>query len=160
LVLEVSPVVQIDLDLQVALGNAHPGRAVPVDAHRSEVDHVDVHLALGDGREHVVGDVQVVVDGVPLVPRGLHRVRRSALLGEVHEGIGPHFPQQGEEPRVVAAEVHVLEPDDPSRRLLPGVEPGGHRCDRGERRDLELDIGVTAGEVVDDGHLMTEVREV
>ena len=43
--------------------------------------------ALDDGHQHVVGGVEVVVDGVALVQRRLHRIGRGALLGEVDDGV-------------------------------------------------------------------------
>mmetsp|Transcript_13932 Transcript_13932/g.35969 ORF Transcript_13932/g.35969 Transcript_13932/m.35969 type:complete len:322 (-) Transcript_13932:537-1502(-) len=59
--------------------------AVPVHAHRSEVDKVDVEPRVDDGSEHVVCRAEVVLDCVTLRRRVLHRVGRRTLLSKVND---------------------------------------------------------------------------
>ena len=51
--------------------------AIAVDAHGAEVHHVDVLTAFNNGRQQVVGAVDVVIDGVALGGAALHRMRAA-----------------------------------------------------------------------------------
>ncbi len=146
--------------IEVSLGNGETGRAVAVHAHGAEMHDVGVELEIGDCDQEVVGDRGVVVDGVPLVPVGLHRVRSSPLLGEVHDGVGAFAGQELTEPVVVGRQIDVAETDLPAGLALPGREAIGHGGDGSERVDLELDVGLPSGQVVDDAHVVTERGEV
>ena len=115
---------------------------------------MDVEPALDDRRQHVVGGVEVVADRVALVAAALHRVRRGALLGEVHERVGLPVLEQVEQALVVDRHVDVVERDVLAGHLLPGPQPLAHRPDRRQRRDLELDVDLATGQVVDDRHLV------
>ena len=115
---------------------------------------------LDDRSQHVVGRVQVVADGVPLVPAALHRVRRGALLGEVHQRFRLELLEQIEQPLIVHGDVEVGERDLLSRDLAPRRQPLAHVLDRRERRHLELDVDLAAREIVDDDHLMALGGEV
>ena len=116
--------------------------------------------ALDHRGQHVVGRVEVVADGVALVPAALHRVRRRALLGEVHEGVGPPVLEQVEQPLVVDGDVDVVERDVVAGHLLPRPQPLAHRADRRQRLALQLDVDLAAREVVDDRDLVPLCGEV
>ena len=111
---------RVELDLQIALRDRHPGGAVAIDSHGAQVDDVDVEPALDHRGQGVVGGVDVVGDGVALVLRRLHRIGRGALFGEVNEGAGPPFAKQGGEARVVLAHRQFVKGDVPSGGGLPG----------------------------------------
>mmetsp|Transcript_19555 Transcript_19555/g.57707 ORF Transcript_19555/g.57707 Transcript_19555/m.57707 type:complete len:408 (-) Transcript_19555:559-1782(-) len=70
--------------VNVALGDLAAAVPVAVHAHGAEMDQVDVETRFDDCREHVVRGANVVIDGVALVARGLHRIRGGALLSKVH----------------------------------------------------------------------------
>src|SRR5262249_7780621 len=44
--------------------------------------------------------------------------------------------------------------------LLPDVDPLAHRADRRQRLNLELNVDLPAAQVVDDGDLVTTIRQV
>ena len=115
---------------------------------------------LDDGGQQVVGGVEVVADGVALVPRRLHRVRRCPLLGEVDDRVRLPLLQPGQQPVVVVGDVEAVEADLLAAELLPDLQAGAHRRDRGEGRGLELDVGLAAGEVVDDVDVVTLLRQM
>ncbi|MPM27837.1 hypothetical protein SDC9_74351 [bioreactor metagenome] len=149
-----------DLDVQVALGDLHPGGAVAVHTHRAEVDDVDVQPGLHHRGEQVVGGVHVVVDRVALVPGVLHGVRGGTLLGEVHHRVGPLELEQGQQAVVVLGQVDVAEPDLLARHLTPGRQSVLDRGDRGERLGPQLLVDRAAGQVVDDDDLIAPVGQV
>ena len=111
---------------------------------------VRVDPGLDDRGEQVVGRVDVVVDGVTLVPRALHRVRRGPLLGEVDDGVRLVLQEQVEQLAVVLGDVEAMERDVVSGQLAPSGQTGTERRDRRQRLRLELDVGVAPGEVVHD----------
>src|SRR5699024_328541 len=78
---------QVDLDVQVALGDLHARGAVAIDTHGAKVGHVGVVAGSYNGRQQVVGGVDVVVNGVALGARVFHRIWRCALFREVHDRI-------------------------------------------------------------------------
>jgi hypothetical protein len=160
LLLDVGAVLGLDLHPQVTLGDLDPGGAVAVDAHRPEVDDVCVELRVDDRRQHVVRGVHVVVDRVALVPRALHRVRRGALLREVHDRLGLERAQEVEQLAVVVRDVEPLESDLASCQLAPRVETRAEGGNRRERLRLELDVSVAAGEVVDDEHVVSALGQM
>ena len=136
---------------QVALGNRHAGGAVAVDAHRAEVDDVGVEPGLDDRRQQVVRGVDVVVDRVALVPRALHRVRRRALLGEVHDRVGLVLVEQVEQ--LAGSPRRRRTGGTGSRVPVSSRQAASARSDRLDRRQrlgLELVVGVAPREVVDD----------
>ncbi len=145
----------VERDLQIAFRDGRAGGAVAVDAHGAQVRQVDVAPALHDRRQHVVGGVDVVVDGVALVARRLHRIGRGPLFGEVdHRVRGPGLEQlhQGFE---VAAQRQVEMVDAPARDVGPGRQPQGQRQDRGQGLDAQLLVDAAARQVVDDPDLMS-----
>ena len=94
-------------------------------SHRAEVHHVDVLTAFNDGRQQVVGAVDVVIDGVALggAPSGRARpaVPRS---GPRNRAL---VPKQIQQPLVLVGDVHVDKP----HRLAAGFSRfGAHRCSR------------------------------
>ena len=66
---------------------------------------VDVVTGFHDRAEHVVGGVDVVVDGVALVLAGLHGIGGSALFGVVNDRIRTLLAQQCQQPVVVMSDV-------------------------------------------------------
>ena len=67
--------------------------SIAIDAHGAEVHHVNIETGLDDGGKQVVGAVDVVINGVALGGAALHRVGRSALFGEVNNGVGFLIPK-------------------------------------------------------------------
>jgi len=94
------------------------------------------------------------------VAGALHRVRRGALLGEVDDRVGPPVRQQRDELVEVLRDVEVVGDDLAAGQLAPGRDAGGQRLDRGQRVGAQLEIGLAAGEVVDDADVMAVGREV
>lgn len=84
-----------NLNLEVTLGDRGAAvGAIAVHAHGAEVHHVAIQAALDDGRQQVVGAVDVVVDGVALGGAALHRVGGGPLLGKVHDRVRALSDQQ------------------------------------------------------------------
>ena len=65
-----------------------------------------------------------------------------------------------DQPVVLGGQVQVHEPDLAARDLLPGPHPLADRPDRRERLHLKLVVDVPTAEVVQDGDVMTAVRQV
>jgi len=131
-------------DGQVALGDLHPGGAVTIDAHGAQMHQMDVPAALHDGGADVIGGVEVVVHRVTLVARALHGVGRGALFGEMDDGVGPEFVDQGQQPLVFAADRDVLEADLPAGEFLPCPQPLTHEADGRQRIHLQLVVDVAS----------------
>src|SRR5262249_23692648 len=96
-------------------------------------------------------------------PLGLlrpHRVRRGALLGEVHHRVRAQLEQQPGEPVVLRGQVNVDEPDLAPGNLTPCLDAVADHRDRSQRVDLEVDIDLPAAEVVQNGDVMTTVRQI
>lgn len=123
----------LDLDVEVAFRNFHSGGAVAIDAHRAKVRHVNVFTGLDDGSQQVVGGVDVVVHCVALGAGALHGVRRSALFGEVHHGVGTLGGEELEESVVVLRHVEVTELDGLTGDLVPGGDALFDGDDRSQR---------------------------
>ena len=109
--------------LEVALrnGGATVG-AIAVHTHRAEVHHVDVLARFHDRGQQVVGAVHVVVNGVALGGAALHRVGRSALLGEMHDRIGLLFDDEIEKPLVFVGDIHMNESHGLAANAFPHLE--------------------------------------
>ena len=149
-----------DLHVQVALRDAHPGGAVPVDPHGAQVHHVDVQPGLHDRAQHVVRGADVVVHGVALRGRGAHGVRRRPLLREVHHGVRALDDQEVEERLVVGGEVDLGRADPPARQLLPGRAALVEAADGRQRLRPEPDVDGAAGEVVHHHHVVAARGQV
>jgi hypothetical protein len=108
LAIEPCAVEVFELGSYISLGD-RPGTAISVHAHRSEVDDVDVQAALHYGAKQIVGRGDVVIDGVALLERRLHRIGRRALLGEVHHRVRLNLPQESEKPVVIERNVDPQE---------------------------------------------------
>ena len=146
--------------VDVPLGDLAARVAVAVDAHRAEVDQVDVEARLDDAAQHVVGGADVVVDGVPLRRRVALRVRRRALLGEVDHRVRLLVLEHLHEAVVLLREVQVHEAHLVARDGVPHVAARLGRRDRRERVGAELDVDLPPRQVVDDHHLVPLVRQV
>eukprot|EP00630_Chrysocystis_fragilis_P005810 CAMPEP_0197391946 /NCGR_PEP_ID=MMETSP1165-20131217/3423_1 /TAXON_ID=284809 /ORGANISM="Chrysocystis fragilis, Strain CCMP3189" /LENGTH=642 /DNA_ID=CAMNT_0042917545 /DNA_START=154 /DNA_END=2080 /DNA_ORIENTATION=+ len=146
--------------VDVALRDLAARGAVPVDAHRPEVDQVGARVRLDDRRQHVVRPAHVVVNRVPLLALALLRVRRRSLLGEVHDRVRPARVDQRREPVVVLRDVDVREVDRLPRQLVPRREPRLGMRDRRQRVAPELHVDLTPRHVVHDRHVVTRVRQV
>ena len=153
-------VVGLDRDLQIALGDLQSCGAVAIDAHGAEVRQMDVATALDDGGQQVVGGVDVVVDGVELVPRRLHRIGSRPLFGEVNHAVGLLAVDQGDQPVELLAHGHVDEADGLTGQFLPGRDALAHGPDRRQRLDLQFVVDVAAAEVVDDHDIPAMRRKV
>lgn len=150
----------LDLDVEVALGYLHPGRAIAIDAHGAEVDQVDIEAGVDNGAQHVVRRVQVVVHRVGLVLRRLHRIGRRPLLGKVHHHVGTLRLDQIKEAGPVLGNVDVEEAYFPVGALLPRLKAHTHGLDGREGLDLQLVVDVPPGKVIDDDHVMAELGQV
>ena len=110
-----------------------------------------VELGLDQRGQQVVRGVDVVVDRVALVARGLHRVRRGALLGEVHDRVGPEVARAA---RAARRSRGRRRPASTSISWpvtsLPRAHALAERADRRERAHLELVVDPPARQVVDD----------
>src|SRR5690606_22296050 len=63
------------LDVKVALRDLHAESPVTVNTHGSEVNKVNVDAGFDDRAQDIVSRVEIIVYGVPLVYRTLHRIR-------------------------------------------------------------------------------------
>src|SRR5262249_31779761 len=88
-----------------------------------------------------------------------HRVRRRALLGKVHDGIGPKFADRFGE-KFVIGDVTDQQVDRFSRVCIPRAEPLGQGADGSEGLDAQLKIPLTAYEIIDDGYIVAPLREI
>ena len=150
-----------DLDGEVALGDRRRARpAVAVDAHGAQVHQRDVQSGRDDRGEHVVRGAHVVVDRVALGGRVAHRIGRGALLAEVDDRVGARLAQQRLEPVVLLGQVQVHEADLLAGQLLPHANALADGADRRQRLHLELQVDLAATQVVDDGHVPADVRQV
>ena len=107
-------------DLDEALFDVDVGIAVL--AHRPELHEVDRAVLLGDGVEQVERAHHVVDLGVDGVGPVDHRVRRTALLGEVHDGLGLEALDERLGEAVVGEIAHEGLDGEP-RDLLPAPHP-------------------------------------
>ena len=139
--------------LEVALrdGGAAVG-AIAVDAHRAEVHHVDVLTAFNNGRQQVVGAVDIVIDGVALGGAALHRIGGGPLFREVHHGIGR--PRQIQQPLVLMGDVHVDKPHRLAAGFLPGFEALTDAHDRRQRINFKVNVDLATAEVVHDQNIV------
>ena len=120
-----------------------------------------VEARLDDRGEQVVRGVEVVADRVALVPRRLHRVRRRALLGEVHDGVGLATRcSRAQQPVVVLGDVEAVEADLAAGQLPPGGEPGPQRARSASATRPPARRRRCGGEVVDDGDVVARGRQV
>ena len=147
-------------DVYVAFGYFTARVAVAVHAHRAEVYEVDVELTLDDGAERVVRRAHVVLYRVPLRRAVLHRVRRRALLCEVHHRVGLLILDELQEAVVLLRQVHVHVAQVLARHLIPRGHAHLGGADRRERARAQLDIDLPARKVVDDHHFVAQVRQV
>jgi hypothetical protein len=147
--------------VDVPFGDLPTRGAVPVDAHRPQVHQVDVQTGLDDAAQHIMSRSEVVVDGVALGCRGLHRVWRGTLLGEVHHRVRLLVLEHLDEAFVLLREVEVDEAHGLlARNGIPGVDARLGGGDRREGAAAEVDVDLPPRQVVDDHHLVTFVREV
>lgn len=140
--------VQGDLNPKITLGNRDSIRAVSVYPHGPQVNKVDVSATFYDSTKKVVRGVYVVVDGVALVPGGLHGVRGGTLLREVDQGIRSKIVKQFHDPIVVVCYIEALKVDGFTKDFLPNLEAFGDRRYRGQRRYLKLDIDFAPNEAL------------
>ena len=147
--------------LEVALrdGGAAVG-AIAVDTHRAEVHHVDVLTAFNDGRQQVVGAVDVVIDGVALGGAALHRVGGGPLFREVDHGIWALLLKQIQQPLVLMGDVHVDKPHRLAAGFLPGFEALTDAHDRRQRLNFKVDVDLATAEVVHDQNVVALIRQV
>ena len=139
------------LDLDEALLDVDVGR--PVLAHRPELDEVAVGHPVAQREQQVQRADHVRLLRVDRVAAGDHRVRRRRLLAVVDDRLGQHVGDDlVEELAVVDVADHRL--DVAPRDLPPGLDPLAERGDRGQRVRRVLVVPATAGEVVDDEHLV------
>lgn len=78
-----------------------------------------------------MGGGHVVLNCVPLVGRGLHRVRSRTLFGEVHHGVRSFHREELRERRIVFGKIEFHEIDSLPGRVLPCFETLGqwpYRC--------------------------------
>mmetsp|Transcript_43909 Transcript_43909/g.105560 ORF Transcript_43909/g.105560 Transcript_43909/m.105560 type:complete len:202 (-) Transcript_43909:24-629(-) len=102
----------------------------------------------------------VVLYRVPLRRAVLHRVRRRALLCEVHHCVGLLILDELQEAVVLVGQVHVHVLKVFARHLVPRRHAHLGGADRRERARAQLDINLPARQVVDDQHIVAQVRQV
>ena len=147
--------------LQIALGDRGAAvGAIAVDAHGSEMHHMDVLTAFNDGGQQVVGAVDVVVDGVALGGAALHRIGRGPLFREVDHRIRAFLQQQIQQPLVLMGDVHVDKPHRLAAGLLPGFEALADAHDRSQRLNFKVDIDLATAEVIHDQNIVALIRQV
>jgi hypothetical protein len=88
------------------------------------------------------------------------RIRRRPLLREVNHGIGPVLADQVEQLLEVLRDVEPVKSDLTAGELAPGGQARPERRDRRQRGRLELDVGVSPGEVVDDQDVVTALGQM
>ena len=121
---------------------------------------MDVPAGFHDRGEQVVRGVDVVVHRVALRARVLHRVRRGALLRKVDHRVRRELLDEREQPVVVLGDVDVAERDLAASDLVPGREALVDSGDRRERLRPELGVDAASREVVHDGDVVAEARQV
>ena len=157
LLLHDAVVARVHLHVQVALRDFHAGGAVAVDTHGAQVHDVDVLAGLHDRGEQVVGGVDVVVNGVALVARALHRVRRGALLGEVDHGVGLEVLEECKQCVIVLGDVDVFEADLFAGNFQPRGQALVDRRNWRQRLGAKLAVDAAARQVVHDRDIVSEV---
>ena len=68
--------------------------------------------------------------------------------------------QRVEQPVVLLGQIEVDEPDLLASELLPNRQALAHGPDGGQGLDLELDVDAATRQVVDDDHVVPDIREV
>ena len=121
---------------------------------------MDVLAGLHDRAQHVVGRVDIVIDGVALVLGGLHRIGGRSLLGVVDDGVRVLGFQQLEQAVVVLRDVQFDDINVSSRELTPDRAPLNHGADRRQGLDAQFLVDPTSGEVVDDNDVVAASRKV
>ncbi len=95
-------------------------------------------------------------DGVALVD---HRVRGGALFGEVDDRFGLEFLNHVDE-KFVVGDVTDEGLDGVAGEFVPDAEAIGERADGSQSLRAEFVVPLAAHEIIDDGDLMTLLREV
>ena len=113
-----------------------------------------------DGGEEVVGAADVVVHGVPLVLRTLHRVRGRALLRKVDDGVWPLLANELDQEVVFLCHVQVDETNRAPGNFLPRLDANLRMRDRGERITAQFNVDVSSGEVIHNDNIMPFIRQM
>jgi hypothetical protein len=144
------------LDLDVALLDIDVGLAVL--AHRAELDEVAVRHVVAHREEQVEGADHVGVLGFDRALAREHGVRRGGLLAVVDDGLGAGLGDDRVEELAVLDGADIAA-DPLAGDLLPGVDAGVELADRRQRAGAGFLQPATAGEVVDDGDLVSAGRK-
>ena len=124
------------------------------------MDEMGVGRRLHHGAEHGVGGVDIVVDGVALVARRLHRIGRGPLFGKVHDHVRLQFAEEVLQRIVVLGDVELDEVDGRVAGFPPGRETVLDGQDRRQAGDAEFLVRRPPHEVVHDGDAVPLDREM
>jgi hypothetical protein len=78
----------------------------------------------------------------------------------MHDCVRPLLYEERLKSVVLSGEVEVNKVDLIAGELAPDADPLTDRPDRGERLNFELDVDFAATEVVDNGDVVSKIREV
>ena len=82
------------------------------------------------------------------------------MFGKMHDRVGPPIAQQRQQPVILAGHIDPDEADVPAADLLPDPCSDPDRLDRGQGPGFQFVVDVPPREIVDDGYLVPEGREV
>jgi hypothetical protein len=124
------------------------------------MDEVGVELQLDQGVQEIVRGVDVVVDGVVLVPVAFHRIGGGALFGEMDDGVRPVFGEPLLQKFVVLGEIDQVEVDAPAGFGVPDAGALLDRVHRRQRLHAEFGVDPASREIVEDVDVVAGVGEM
>ncbi len=151
---------RLDADRQITFRDGGADRRIAIDAHGAEVDQMRIELQLDQSIQEIMRGADIVVNSVILVPVALHRVGRSALLGEMDDRIRPVFREPLLQELVVPSEVDQIEMNAAAGLGMPDAGALLNGVHRRQRLDTELGVDPAAGEIVEDVDVMPGIGEM
>ncbi|MNL51127.1 hypothetical protein D3C87_1742000 [compost metagenome] len=103
-----------------------------------------IELEFDQRVQQLVRGIDVVVDGVVLVPVALHRIGRGALFGEMHDRVGAMFRQPVLQKIVVAGKIDQVEMDAAAGFGMPDAGAFLDRIHRGQGLNAKLRVDPAA----------------
>ncbi|MCY1235447.1 hypothetical protein D9M72_480630 [compost metagenome] len=124
------------------------------------MDEVRIELEFDQRVQQIVRGIDVVVDGVVLVPVALHRIGGGALFGEMHDRVRAMVRQPVLEQLVVAGQIDQVEMDAAASFGMPDAGALLDRIHRRQRLNTKFRVDPAAREIVEDMDVVAGVGEM